>query len=76
MIARLFLLMAIFVPAAVPARAVDCNSVAQAVAAQYGGDAIWASPVQQGNTTVCEVKVKIPGKQGQPPRIRTVRVPG
>jgi len=59
-----------------PPALADCQQAAYSVAASYGGDVIKVRTLQQGGATVCEIKIRIPGAAGQPPRVETVRVPG
>jgi hypothetical protein len=67
-LAALFLL-------AFPALA-DCQRAAASAEASTGGQVIAVREIDVGGVTYCEIKVRIPGAAGQPPRVETVRVPG
>lgn len=66
----LALLVAAF--AFVPAAHADCASAAAALAAKRGGEVI--NVAADGDE--CQVTIRIPGKNGKPPRVETRKVKG
>ena len=58
--------------AATPARADECEQLAADVAAQYEAEVL-AVRFEKG---ACVVTLRIPGADGEPPRVETVTVPG
>lgn len=53
------------------ANAANCNSAAQAFASQKGGEVLSVVVGNNGYNTVCDVTIRIPGKNGKPPRVVT-----
>ena len=53
------------------ASAADCNSAAQAFASQNGGEVLSVVAGNYGGGTTCDVTIRIPGKNGKPPRVVT-----
>ena len=66
----LALLLASF--AFVPSAHADCASAAAQLAAKRGGEVI--NVVADGSD--CQVTIRIPGKNGKPPRVETQKVKG
>jgi hypothetical protein len=58
------------------ANAANCNSAAQAFASQKGGEVLSVVVGNNGSNTVCDVTIRIPGKNGKPPRVvtKTIRL--
>jgi hypothetical protein len=56
---------------ATPVAASDCNAVASDYATRKGGEVISVSAIQNGNKTECEVTLRMPSKDGKPPRVVT-----
>lgn len=61
--------------AAGTARAADCYSIGERVAAQNGGRLLQANAEQRGGQTVCRIVVAIPGSGGERPRRAEFVVP-
>ena len=59
-----------------PVNAANCARAAKQLAASRGAQVLAATPVSSGGQTVCQVKLLIPGKNGKPPRVETMRVNG
>lgn len=57
--------------AAAPASANECAQVALDVAAKYRAEVL-AARLEAGQ---CVIKLRIPGENGQPPRVETIAVP-
>ncbi|MFZ1812897.1 MAG: hypothetical protein WBO55_11680 [Rhizobiaceae bacterium] len=58
------------------AHAADCSAAAARVASEMGAEVLSVSPRSDGGSQVCVIKVRIPGQNGQPPRVETVTVSG
>ncbi|MGI9400421.1 MAG: hypothetical protein ACR2O0_04125 [Rhizobiaceae bacterium] len=56
--------------------AANCAQVAKQLAASRGAEVLASTPVSSGGQTICQIKLLIPGKNGQPPRVETQRVSG
>jgi hypothetical protein len=67
------LLVALFLAAGAPALAANCSEIAEQLSAQYGGAEIVSAREKEGG---CEVKLRIPGQGGQPPRVEKFNIPG
>ncbi len=59
-----------------PVNAANCARAAKQLAASRGAQVLAATPVSSGGQTVCQIKLLIPGKNGNPPRVETMRVNG
>ncbi len=58
-----------------PARAADCYSIGQQIAAQNGGELANATQTEQNGRPACVIVVLIPGKDGGRPRRQEFIVP-
>ena len=73
-LALLVLLLTTVLAASVtPANANMCSQIAANEAASRGAVVLSVRATRQGGGVVCEIKLRIPGKAGQPPRVETVR---
>ena len=72
---RLLTLLLVAGSLAAPARAADCNTLGQAIAAQEGGTLQVATEQSRGGQTICVVVYTVPGSNGQPPRRVERQVP-
>jgi hypothetical protein len=61
-----------------PANADNCQQAARAEARAHGPGTIVVSvrPINQNGQVICDIRLSVPGKKSQPPRIVTVRVGG
>ncbi|MEM7461695.1 MAG: hypothetical protein AAF362_03355 [Pseudomonadota bacterium] len=66
----------ILVSALAQANAANCARAAKQLAASRGAQVLAATPVSSGGQTICQIKLLIPGKNGKPPRVETMRVNG
>ena len=56
--------------------AANCARLAKQLAASRGAQVLASTPVSSGGQTICKVKLLIPGKNGEPPRVETQQVTG
>lgn len=54
----------------------NCAQAARQVEQSRNGEVLQVNARQKGGQIVCEVTVRVPGKNGKPPRVVTVRVNG
>ncbi len=54
----------------------NCSQAARAAASQRGAQVLQVKSVQQGGRTICVITLRVPGANGKPPRVATVRVGG
>lgn len=62
-----------FAPAA---KADNCSQIADQVAASRSAQVLSVRPATRDGGTVCIIKLRIPGKEGRPPRVETIRLNG
>ena len=61
----------------VPAAFADnCSSIAAAEASRRGAQVLSVRALSEGGRTVCEIKLRVPGSGGQPPRVEEIRASG
>lgn len=56
--------------------AASCAEAAERIAARTGGEVLNVVSEEQDGATVCQITVRIPGKDGNPPRVVTRTVNG
>jgi hypothetical protein len=54
-----------------PTDAADCMSAANEVARKTGGEVLNVVSSGDGGNATCEITLRIPGKNGKPPRVVT-----
>lgn len=59
-----------------PALAAGCGAVAQEAASQRGAEVIKVVADKKNGRTICKITLRIPGSNGQPPRVETVEMDG
>ena len=64
------------VPNTHPALAADCNVAASNLAASKGGEVLNVVARQKDGKVDCEITLRLPGKDGQPPRVVTSNISG
>lgn len=70
----MFAVMPLAVFGAGDALAANCSQAADRVVAETGGTQVSVNESQQNGQIVCTVTVRVPGKNGEPPRLVTREV--
>jgi len=60
-----------FLSATSTIHAADCNATASALAADKGGTVLNVVARENNGNTTCEITLRLPGKNGEPPRVVT-----
>jgi hypothetical protein len=63
-------------PLPYPVLAADCNVAASNLAASKGGEVLNVVARQKDGKLDCEITLRLPGKDGQPPRVVTSNISG